>query len=266
MDWARRGVLPFNCLGRTVFTTVTSTHVMDRLCGYATEIKVPGLVLMLNRARNNSVRWCACMRGTSLGVFSAGRISLTLTGCSACVGGSVDCSDWPCSDCAVDFSPGGVWIGYIWPGLCDESLIDAAPVTGSLVSSALFDCLDVYCTAGFTSYWTFCSTDFVLLAGFELFLWRVSKCRMMATNGAVLAEERTGITFGVELYIPWDAPEAVVDISSKGVVPLRNFPDVIGLVGRREGAAESRVLQGRDIRYLYSGIVDAESTMATGGH
>ena len=39
-----------------------------------------------------------------------------------------------------------------------------------------------------------------------------------------------------------------MDISSEGVVPLRHIPDVIGLVGRREGAAESRVLQGRDIR------------------
>ena len=38
------------------------------------------------------------------------------------------------------------------------------------------------------------------------------------------------------------------DISSDVVVPLRNIPDVIGLVGRREGAAESRVLQGRDVR------------------
>ena len=187
---------------------------MDRLFGYTTEIKVPGIVPMVNRYRNNSGRRCACMRGTSLGVFSAGRISLTLIGCSACVGGSVDCSDWPHSDCAVDFSPGGVWISYIREGLWDESLIDAAPVTGSLVSSALFDCLDVYCTAGFTSYWTFCSTDCVLLAGFQLFLRRVSECRRMAMNGAALPEERAGITFGVELYVPWDAPEAVVDISS----------------------------------------------------
>ena len=83
------------------------------------------------------------------------------------------------------------------------------------------------CTAGFTSYWTFCSTDCVLLAGFELFLRRVCDCRIMATNGAALAEERAGITFGVELYVPWDAPEAVVDISSEGVVPLRSIPDVI---------------------------------------
>ena len=70
----------------------------------------------------------------------------------------------------------------------------------------------------------------------------------MATNGAAVVEDRAGITFGVELCVPWDAPEAVVDISSAGVVPLRHIPDVIGLVGRREGAAESRVLQGRDIR------------------
>ena len=95
---------------------------------------------------------------------------------------------------------------------------------------------------------TFGSTDCVLLAGFELFLHRVGDCRIMATNGAALAEERAGITFGVKLYVPWDAPEAVVDISSEGVVPLRNIQDVIGLVGRCEGAAESRVLRGRDVR------------------
>ena len=103
----------------------------------------------------------------------------------------------------------------------------------------------MFCTAGFSSDWTFCSTDFVLLA----IRW-VRDCRIMAADGAALAEVRPGITFGVELYIPWDAPEAVVDILSEGIVPLRNVPDVIGLVGRREGAVESRVLQGRHIRSI----------------
>ena len=70
----------------------------------------------------------------------------------------------------------------------------------------------------------------------------------MATEGAVLVENRAGITFGVELYVPWDAPEAVVDIHSEGVVPLGSIPDVIGLTGRRSGAAECRILQGRDVR------------------
>ena len=126
-------------------------------------------------------------------------------------------------------------------------LIDAAPVTGSLVYSALPDCLIVFCTAGFSSKWIFCGTDFVLLAGFVSYVRRVDDCRNMAVDGAALAEVRAGITFGVKLYVPWDAQEVVVDISLEGVVPLRNVPDVIGLIGRREGAAESRVLQGRDI-------------------
>ena len=52
-------------------------------------------------------------------------------------------------------------------------------------------------------------------------------------DGATLAEVRAGITFGVELYVPRDAPEAVVDVSSECVMPLRNISDVIGLVGRR---------------------------------
>ena len=70
----------------------------------------------------------------------------------------------------------------------------------------------------------------------------------MAANGASVVDDRAGIMFGVELYVMWDAPEAVGDVSSAGVVPLSNVPDVIGLVGRREGAAESHVLQGRDAR------------------
>ena len=32
----------------------------------------------------------------------------------------------------------------------------------------------------------------------------------MAAEGAALVEARAGVTFGVELYVPWDAPEAVV--------------------------------------------------------
>ena len=93
-------------------------------------------------------------------------------------------------------------------------------MTGSLVYSALSDCLIVFCTAGF-SEWTFCSTDFVLLAGFVLYVRRVGDCRNMAADGTALAEVKAGITFGVKLYVPWDAPEAVVDISSEGVVPFK---------------------------------------------
>ena len=61
------------------------------------------------------------------------------------------------------------------------------------------------------------------------------------TEGAALVENRAGITFFVELYVPW------VDIQSEGVVNLGSIPDVIGLTGRRPDAAECRVLQGRDV-------------------
>ena len=172
------------------------------------------------------------------------------SGCFACGGGPVDGSDWPRVDCAVDFAPGGVWIGYIRQDLWGRSLTDAAPVTGSLVFSALSGCLDDYCATGFTLCRIFCSTECVLLAGFGVSLPRVSECWTMATKGAALVGNRAGITFGVELYVPWDAPEAVVDISSEGVVPLRSIPDVTGLTGRRADAVECRVLQGRDVRSI----------------
>ena len=75
----------------------------------------------------------------------------------------------------------------------------------------------------------------------------VSEYWTMAKEDAALVEHRAGITFG-ELYVPWDAPEAVVDISSEGVMTLRSIPDVIGLTGRRADAVECRILQGRDVR------------------
>ena len=87
----------------------------------------------------------------------------------------------------------------------------------------------------------------VLLAGYQVCLRCIAERQTMAANSASVVDDRAGIMFGVELYVPWDAPEAVVDVVlSAGFVPLHSVPDVIGLVGRREGAAESRVLQGRD--------------------
>ena len=61
-----------------------------------------------------------------------------------------------------------------------------------------------------------------------------------------MVDNREGNTFGMNLLVPWDAPESVVDVSSAGVVPLRDLPDGMGLVGRQKDATESRILQGRD--------------------
>ena len=66
----------------------------------------------------------------------------------------------------------------------------------------------------------------------------------MDAAGFSVIDNRAGVTFGVELYVPWDAPEMATDISAKGTVLLRNVQDVFGMRGRRKGATESRILQG----------------------
>ena len=52
-------------------------------------------------------------------------------------------------------------------------------------------------------------------------------------DSAALAD-RSGITFTAELCMPWDAPEAVIDINSTDLVSLGSFPDKVGLFGRRK--------------------------------
>ena len=153
---------------------------------------------------------------------------------------------------AVDISPGGFRIDYIRPGLEDGQSIVAAPVTCLFyfVSSTLFSCRDVSHTARSALIWTFCGTDWVLPAGYNVLLQKLSEHWTMDADGLSVVDNRAGVTFGVELYVPWDAPEAMVDVSSAHVVPMRGVPDVIGLVGRRDSAVESRVLQGRDARSI----------------
>ena len=92
----------------------------------------------------------------------------------SCGGGPVECSDWKCVRGAVDFSPGGIGIGYIRRALCGRSSTDAAPVTGSLVFSALLNYLFLYYATKFTSCRLFGGTDCVWLAGFGLSYRRVS--------------------------------------------------------------------------------------------
>ena len=71
-------------------------------------------------------------------------------------------------------------------------------------------------------------------------------CQTM--DGAALADDRSGTTFTAELCVPWDAPEAVVDINSTDLISLGSFPDTVGLFGRRKEAAVSRIMAGRDSR------------------
>ena len=77
----------------------------------------------------------------------------------------------------------------------------------------------------------------------------------MDTDSPVV-DNREGNTFGMDLFVPWDAPESVVDVSSVGVVPLHDLPDGMGLVGRQKDATESRILQGRDPRSIWVLVPD----------
>ena len=132
---------------------------MNRMTQYLTQIEVLGWSLVHRETMYTDARRCVCICGTPLGSFSAGRISFALIGRRSSGGGSVGCADWSRVDGVVDISPGGFWIDFIRPGLENGQSIVAAPVTGSLVSSTLFGCRDVICTAGSTLNWTFCGMD-----------------------------------------------------------------------------------------------------------
>ena len=198
---------------------------------------------MLSKTMHAGARRCVCTRGTPPGACSAGRISLTLIGHRASVGGSVSHADWSRVNGAVDKSPSRVWIDYIRQDLGDSQSIVAVPVTGSLVCHILFSCRDITWTARSSLNWTVCGTDWVLPAGYHVLLQEIAEDCTMDVDGFSAVDNRAGVTFGVELYVPWDAPEAVVDVSSAGVVPLRNIQDVIGLVGGRDSATESSVFR-----------------------
>ena len=121
------------------------------------------------------------------------------------------------------------------------------PVTGSLVPTTLFSRRDANYTDRYSTS-IVCSTDWVLPAGYQVLLPEYGECGTMDADGFSIVDNRAGVTFGVELYVPWDAPEMAVDLSSPGTVSLRNVPDVFGMSGRRDSATESRILQGRDAR------------------
>ena len=131
------------------------------------------------------------------------------------------------------------------------------PVTRSLTSPTVFSCRDADFTDRSSRYWIVCHKDWVLPAGYQVLLQNYAKCWTMDADGFSIIDNHAGVTFGVELYVPWDAPEMAVVLDSAGTVPLRNVPDVFGMIGRRDSATESRILQGRDARSIRVLIPDS---------
>ena len=241
-DCSPAGIL--GCLPRCL----CSPWVMDGMTQYLTKINRPGLGMMPSKTMYASGRRCVCTSDTPPEACSVeGFCSLRLAA-RASVGGSVGLADWSRVLGAVDRLPGGVWIDFIGQVWEDSQSIVPVPVTGSLVSPTLFSCRDAICTTRSSIYWIVCGTDWVLPAGYQVLLPEYVECGTMDADGFSIVDNRAGVTFGVELYVPWDAPEMAVDLSSASAVPLRNVLDVFGMVGRRDSATESHVLQGRDAR------------------
>ena len=200
---------------------------------YLTEINRPGLDMMLGKTMYGGVRRGVCTSDTPPEACSVAGCSLALIGRRAFVGGSVGPANWPRVLGAVDKLPGGVWIGFIRQALEDSKSIVAVAMTGSLVSPTVFSCRDANYTDRSSIYWIVCGTDWVLPAGYQVLLQNYVKCWTMDADGFSIVDNRVAVTFGVELYVPWDAPEMAVDLESVGTVPIRNVPDVFGMIGRR---------------------------------
>ena len=175
--------------------------------------------------------------------------ALTVKGLSTVLMGSLEGhTDWLCAPGAVDNPSGGVWIDFIRRTVGDSQSIVAVPVTGSLVSPMLFSRRDADFGYRYLTDCINCDTDWTLPAIYQVLLLKHTAGGTMDSDGFSIVDNCAGVTFGVELYVPWDAPEMAIDLTSSGTVPLRNVPDVFGMSGRRDSVTESRILQGRDAR------------------
>ena len=143
---------------------------------------------------------------------------------------------------------------YIRSAPPGSSSLDAVPVTGSILFYAPVCCLAVCCAAEFSLSMLLGGTVCFWLAGRGLFFRQVGISSVMTADNAAAVGGRVGITFDVELVIPWDAPEAVVDLNSDVLIDLGIVPDVIGLTGRRpEGCRVSHSARTRCAECACSG-------------
>ena len=207
-------------------------------------------VMLVNKAPVDSH---GLQRGGDNGQVRATRASvdnkpIRVAGRFGCLYCPVQGADW-LDVLSVGVGPVGkdVWIGYIGDRFYQYQSPDAAPLTELQDLNTL---LHIYsdCATGFYLIWTVSITVWISL-GVEKdtsYCCDLLLCQTM--DGAALADDRSGITFMADLCVPWDAPEAVVDINSTDLISLGSFPDKVGLFGRRKEADVSRIMAGRDSR------------------
>ena len=112
------------------------------------------------------------------------------------------------------------------------------PLTGSLLFAAPVRHLAAeFCVCGLIE----CEDCFWIIVHH----WQVT-CVMAAGRDTPVGA-RSGVTFEVTLDIPWNAPEAHMQLNSAGVFDLeKSIQDVFGLCDRRLDAAVVCVTRGRD--------------------
>ena len=143
---------------------------------------------------------------------------------------------------------------YKCPVFVGSASLDTTPVTGSLHFTAC-DCrLADLLAVGLILCVLRDSTGCLPLGVFRALriVLRLCLAMWMATGGVTLAYARSGVTFDVELEVPWNA-----QLDSDGVYDLATAPDVFGLRDRRPDAAVVRVLLGRDPRSVRALVPDS---------
>ena len=238
-DGSPAGLL--GCLPRCLY----SMWVMNGMTQHRTKINGPYSDIFVHRTMDDRGRrgvWISDTPPATLPVMGLSTVSI---GRRATVGGSEGLTDWPCAPCAVDNPPGGVWIDFIRRTVGDSQSIVVVPVTGSLVSPTLFSRRDADFAYRYSIDCINCDTDWILPAIYQVLLLKHAAGRTMDADGFSIVDNRAGVTFGVELYVAWDAPDMVIDLTSSGTVPLRNVPDVFGMSGRRDSATESHSARER---------------------
>ena len=130
-------------------------------------------------------------------------------------------ADWSAEYSVGVIPVGAIRIGYLRDPVDRRQSTDATPLTELLIFYTLLH-FYICCAARSAWSWTFCNTVWNNICVEEL-------TQRQTMSGAALVDDRSGVTFDVELCIPWDAPEAVVDINSAEVVTLGSFPDKVGL-------------------------------------
>ena len=154
-------------------------------------------------------------------------------------------ADWSVEYSVCLIPVGDIRIGYLRDPVDRAQSTDAAPLTKLLLFYTLRR-LRNNCAAGYILCWTFCDTVWKPLSVEGLFLRRGAFQVCQAMEGAVLVDNRSGVSFDAELCIPWDAPRAVVDVTSTEAFTPVSLPHKVGLLGRHEDVDDRRILPDRD--------------------